>query len=200
LNDDIARLHAQFKICKDECDKIKFARDLNTIGRHPSIKDGLGFHKGTKDTKCHKAPNFTKEKGKAPMAISSHSFYEKKNNAYLYAKNASHNVSNAHHDACIDHPILHMCHYAVLAPCALNVSSTSSHAHRRSRPRCHAHNVGFHAPRNASQGPFMLYRTYESSYLLHCKNDKNFATNMGPKSKKGKTCIWVPKSYVTNLT
>jgi hypothetical protein len=27
LNDDIAKLIAQLKICKDECDKIKFARD-----------------------------------------------------------------------------------------------------------------------------------------------------------------------------
>jgi hypothetical protein len=50
LNDDIAKLHAQLKICKDECDKVKFARDAFTIGRHPSIKDGLGFQKGTKDT------------------------------------------------------------------------------------------------------------------------------------------------------
>jgi hypothetical protein len=26
-------------------DKLKFARDAYTIGRHPSIKDGLGFRK-----------------------------------------------------------------------------------------------------------------------------------------------------------
>jgi hypothetical protein len=49
LNDDIANLHAQLKICKDECDKVKFARDAFTIGRHPSIKDGLDFQRGTKD-------------------------------------------------------------------------------------------------------------------------------------------------------
>jgi hypothetical protein len=51
LNDDIAKLHAQLKICKDECDKVKFARDAYTIGRHPSIKGGLGFRKGSKDTR-----------------------------------------------------------------------------------------------------------------------------------------------------
>jgi hypothetical protein len=56
LNDDIANHHAQLKICKDECEKIKFARDAYTIGRHPSIKDGPGFHKGTKDIKNQKAP------------------------------------------------------------------------------------------------------------------------------------------------
>jgi hypothetical protein len=57
LNDAVARLNVQLKICKDEVDKIKFARDAYTIGRHPSIKDGLGFHGGAKDTKSHKAPN-----------------------------------------------------------------------------------------------------------------------------------------------
>jgi len=81
LNDDIAKLHVQLKSCKDECDKIKFARDAYTIGRHPSIKDGLGFHRGTKDIKSQKAPNFIKEKGKAPLASSLHSFHDKKNHS-----------------------------------------------------------------------------------------------------------------------
>jgi hypothetical protein len=69
-NDDTIKLHTQLKFCKDECDKIKFARDAYSIGRHPSIKDGLGFQKRTKDTKSQKPPNFTKEKGKVPMASS----------------------------------------------------------------------------------------------------------------------------------
>jgi hypothetical protein len=63
LNDNIAKLHAQLKNFKDECDMIKFARDAYIVGRHPSIKDALGFHGGAKDTKSHKAPNFVKEKG-----------------------------------------------------------------------------------------------------------------------------------------
>jgi hypothetical protein len=36
--------------CKD------FARDAYTNDIYPSIKDGLGFHGGAKDTKSHKAP------------------------------------------------------------------------------------------------------------------------------------------------
>jgi hypothetical protein len=64
LNDDIAKLHAQLKICKDECDKINFVRDAYTIGRHPCIKDGLGFQKGTKDAKSQKAPNSLRRRGK----------------------------------------------------------------------------------------------------------------------------------------
>jgi hypothetical protein len=107
LNDGIAKLNAQLKICKDKCDKIKFSRDTYTIDRHPCIKDELGFQKGTKDTKSQKAPNFTREKGKAPMASSSHSFHE--NHAYLYS-----HVKNVHHDACIDHLVLHTRHDVVL--------------------------------------------------------------------------------------
>jgi hypothetical protein len=78
LNDEIVQLNVQLKTCKNEVEKLKFARDAFTIGRHPSIKDGLGFQKGTKDTKSHKALNFTKEKGKAPMASSSHSFMKRR--------------------------------------------------------------------------------------------------------------------------
>jgi vacuolar-type H+-ATPase subunit I/STV1 len=57
LNDEIANLNAQLNTCKNECEKIKFARDAYTIGRHPSIKDGLGFQKGTKNLTSQRASN-----------------------------------------------------------------------------------------------------------------------------------------------
>jgi hypothetical protein len=41
LNNDVASLNAQLKTCKDNYEKLKFARDAYTIGRHPSIKDGF---------------------------------------------------------------------------------------------------------------------------------------------------------------
>jgi hypothetical protein len=44
-----ASTHAQLKTCKNDYEKLKFAREAYTIGRHPSIKDGLGFQKGTKN-------------------------------------------------------------------------------------------------------------------------------------------------------
>jgi hypothetical protein len=151
---------------------------LNTIGSHPSIKDGLGFQKGTKNTK---------EKEKAPMASSLHSVHEKKNHAYLYShvKNASH---NAYHDTCNDS----------FTPRTIFASSNDSN---KSRNRRHASHVVSHASkdRNASHGPSILFHTFDASYVTHYKNDKVVATNVGPKCKKGKTCIWVPKSYVTNL-
>ncbi len=43
LNEELASLNAQLKTCKIDFDKLKFARDAYTIGRHRSIKDGLGF-------------------------------------------------------------------------------------------------------------------------------------------------------------
>jgi predicted RNase H-like nuclease (RuvC/YqgF family) len=43
LNNEVASLNAQLKTCKVEFDKLKFARDAYTVGRHPLIKDGLGF-------------------------------------------------------------------------------------------------------------------------------------------------------------
>jgi uncharacterized protein YkvS len=49
LNNDVASLNAQLKTCMDNYEKLKFARDTYTVGRHPSIKDGLGFRKETKN-------------------------------------------------------------------------------------------------------------------------------------------------------
>jgi hypothetical protein len=65
MNARIKELYIQVKNANDELGKIKFARDAYTIGRHPSIKDSLGFHRGAKDIKSHKAPNFSKEKGES---------------------------------------------------------------------------------------------------------------------------------------
>jgi hypothetical protein len=43
LNDEVASLNAQLKTCKINFDKLKFARDAYTIGRHPSIRMDLVF-------------------------------------------------------------------------------------------------------------------------------------------------------------
>jgi hypothetical protein len=49
LNDEVTSLNAQLKTSKSEFDKLNFARDASTIGRHPSIKDGLGFKREVKN-------------------------------------------------------------------------------------------------------------------------------------------------------
>jgi hypothetical protein len=43
LNNDVASLNTQLKTCKDNYEKLKFARDAYTVGRQHSIKDELGF-------------------------------------------------------------------------------------------------------------------------------------------------------------
>jgi hypothetical protein len=134
------------------------------------------------------------------MASSSHSSHGSKNHAYLYAhvKNPSCNA----HDACVDHVVPALYHDVVYSSYAMIASSsTSSLAHGRSRPRRHAHHVVSHAPktRNASYGHFVSFCMVDASYILYCKSSPVVASHVGPKSKNGKTCIWVPKSYVTNL-
>jgi hypothetical protein len=55
-------LTIQAKTCKDELEKLKFARGAYMSGRHPRIKDGVDFQKGIKEnTKIfngHKFPKF----------------------------------------------------------------------------------------------------------------------------------------------
>jgi hypothetical protein len=196
LNNDVANLSAQLKICKSDYEKLKFVRDAYTIGRHHSIKDGLGFQKGTKNLTSQRTSYLNKEKGKDPMASRSNTSHDKKNHAYLYA-HAKNLYSVAHHDRCYNHVVLPTCHIAAFDSHAMFASSSSFYAHGRNISR--RHHVSSHAPKNASNGPTMLYQTYDASFVLLCKNNKVVARSLGPKCKRDKTCIWVPKSYVTNL-
>jgi hypothetical protein len=195
LNNDVASRNAELKTCKDNYEKLKFARDAYTIGRHPSIKDGLGFQKGTKNLTSQRTFNLNKEKGKVPMASSSYSLHDQKNYAYLYAhvKNVS---SITHHDRCHNHVVSPICHDAAFNPHVMFASS-SSYAHGRNRPR--RYHVASHVPRKTLTGPTTLYQTCNASFALLCKNDKVVARSLGPKCKRDKICIWVPKCVVTNL-
>ena len=116
-----------------------------------------------------------------------------KNHAYLYDKKVT-NI--AHHDRCYNHVALPTRHDAAFNSHAMFASSFS-YAHDRSRPR--RHHVASHAPRKASTRPTTLYQTCDASFVLICKNDKVVARKLGSKCKKDKTCIWVPKSIVTNI-
>jgi hypothetical protein len=57
LSNDVANLSTQLKTCKNDYEKLKFARDAYIIGRHSSIKDGLGFQKGTKNFTSQRTSN-----------------------------------------------------------------------------------------------------------------------------------------------
>jgi hypothetical protein len=174
LNNDVASLNAQLKTCKDNYEKLKFARDAYTIGRHRSIKDGLGFQTGTKSFTSHSTSNLNKEKGKAPMASSS-----QKNHAYLYKK-----VTNVtHRDKCHNHCVFHVYHDDVFSSHAMFATS-SSYAHGRNRPK--RNHVVSHVPRKVSTGPTAIYHACDASFVLSCKNAKVDTRKLGSKCKREK--------------
>ena len=127
--------------------KLKFARDAYTIGRQPSIKDGLGFKREAKNLTSQRAPIFNKEKGKAPMANSS-----KKNHAFIYdrkfSRNAYHNRSCNAYDS------------------NAMIASSSSFVHGRDMPR---KNVVHHMPRrNVVNVPRKMHN--ENATVIHACN------------------------------
>jgi hypothetical protein len=184
LNDEVASLNAQLKTCKIDFDKLKFARDAYIVGRHPSIKDGLGFRKEIKNLTSQKAPVLNKEKEEAPMASSS-----QKCHAYIYDRKFSRNVYN---DRNYDHAM---------------ITSSSTYDCSRNKPR--RNHVVSHAPRRnhvvshffrkLCKEPSTIYHACNTSFVLSCKNAKVVARKLGSKCKGEKTCIWVPKVIVTNL-
>ena len=87
------------------------------------------------------------------------------------------------------------------------IASTSHTPFARASHARHEHHVSHakfvHVPnakkKNASNGPFVSYHTFDASYGLSCKFGKIVATHVGPRHKICKTCVLVPKSYVTIL-
>jgi hypothetical protein len=180
LNNEVASLNAQLKTCKVDFDKLKFARDAYTVGRHPSIKDGLGFQKKTKNLTSQRTPILNKEKGKAPMASS-----PQRNHAFIYdRKIASHSHYN---NRC----------YAAYNDSHAMIASSYTHDYGRNRPRRN-HDVS-HAPRRVQNDPTTVYHACNTSFVLLCKNAKVVARKLGSKCKGDKTCIWVLKVIMTNL-
>ena len=45
LNGEVASLNDQLKTCKNDFDKLKFARDAYTVGRHPQLRMDLAFER-----------------------------------------------------------------------------------------------------------------------------------------------------------
>jgi hypothetical protein len=184
LNDEVASLNAQLKTSKSEFDKLKFARDAYTIGRHPSIKDGLGFKREVKNLTSHKASISAKEKGKAPMASST-----QKNHAFMYHDRRHSRNAYRSYDAFDS--------YAMIA-------SSSSIMHDRNLARKNVvhqmprRNV-VHVPRKVSNEHSIIYHACNASFAICRKDKKVIARKLGAKCKGDKTCIWVPKTIVTNL-
>jgi hypothetical protein len=146
----------------------------------PSIKDGLGFRRETKNLTSNKAPILYKEKGKAPMASS-----PQRNHAFIYDRkigNRAHYNRSYDHDAFNSHDMF---------------GSSSTFVHGRSRPR--KNHVVHHVPRKMCNIPTSVFHACNTSFVLSCKIEKVVARKLGAKCKGDKTCIWVPKNIVTNL-
>jgi hypothetical protein len=150
LNDEVASLNAQLKTSKNEFDKLKFARDAFTIGRHPSIKDGLGFKWEAKNLTSQRAPIFNKEKGKAPMANNS-----QKNHAFIYDRKFS---RNAYHNRSCD---------AYKSHAMIASSSSFMHGRDMSKKSVIHHmprrNV-VHVSRKVSNEPSTIYHACNASF------------------------------------
>jgi hypothetical protein len=185
LKDEVASLNAKLKTSKSEVEKIKFARDAYTIGRHPSIKDGLGFKREAKNLTSHKAPIFVKEKGKAPMASS-----VKKNHAFMY--NDRRNARKAYND--FDSHVYDS--HAMFA-------SSSSHKHDRDMNRrnvAHMPRRNFaHVPRKVVNKPSTIYYACNTPFAICRKGKKVVARKLEARCKGDKSCIWVPKDICANL-
>jgi hypothetical protein len=167
LNDEVASLNAQLKTCKNDFDISKFARDAYTIGRHPSIKDGLGFRREAKNLTSQRAPILNKEKGKAPMASSSQN-----NHAFIYDRKFSRNTHyNRSYNAYDSHAM---------------IVSSSSFVHSRNMPR---NNVVHHVPRKMQNESATVFHARNTDFVLSCKNKKVVARKLGAKCMGDKTCI-----------
>jgi uncharacterized phage infection (PIP) family protein YhgE len=100
-NDHIAKLSAKITEHELENEKFKFARSMLYNGRHPDIKDGIGFQQGSnvKINAPKKLSNFVK--GKAPMVQDSEGYilypanYPEHKIRKIHARKP-HNVSHQH--------------------------------------------------------------------------------------------------------
>jgi hypothetical protein len=56
-----------------------------------------------------------------------------------------------------------------------------------------------HVPRKVMNEPSTIYYACNASFAICRKDKKLIARKLGAKCKGDKTCIWVPKTIVTNL-
>jgi 3D (Asp-Asp-Asp) domain-containing protein len=172
-NDHIAQLTAKINEHEIENEKFKFARSMLYNGRHPDIKDGIGFQQGSnvKLNAPKRLSNFVK--GKAPMVQDNEGYicYPEHKIRRIHAKK-SHYVS----------------HHAFMYK---NEASSSRHSTHVKMPK--------KKTPTASNEPNISFKTFDASYVLSNKSGKVVAKYVGGKRKGSKTCVWVPKVLVSNV-
>jgi hypothetical protein len=148
-------------------------------GRHPDIKDGIGFQQGSQSNTKLNAPkklsNFVK--GKAPMV-------QDREGYILYPKNyPEHKIRKIH--ARKPHIVSH---HAYLYG---NEAFSSRHSTHIKMPKKKIP--------NASNEHNISFKTFDASYVLTNKSGEVVAKYVGGKHKSPKTCVWVHKMLVSNV-
>jgi 3D (Asp-Asp-Asp) domain-containing protein len=176
-NDYIAQLTSKINEHEIENEKLKFARSMLYNGRHPGIKDGIGFQQGdnVKLNVPKKLSNFVK--GKAPMA------QDNKDYILYPAGYPEHKIRRIH--AKKTHSVSH---HAFMYKNEASSSRQLTHVKfpKRKTPI-------------ASNKPNVSFKTFDASYVLTNKSGKVVAKYVGGKHKGSKTCVWVPKVLVSNM-
>jgi hypothetical protein len=176
-NDHIAQLSAKINEHEIENEKFKFARSMLYNGRHPGIKDGIGFQQGdnVKLNAPKRLSNFVK--GKAPMPQDNEGYI-------LYpAGYPEHKIRRIHSRKSHSGS-----HHAFMYKSEASSSRQFTHVKlpKKKSPI-------------ASNEPNISFKTFDASYVLTNKSGKVVAKYVGGKHKGTKTCVWVPKVLVSNV-
>jgi hypothetical protein len=177
-NDHIAQLTVKINEHEIENEKFKFARSMLYNRRRTGIKDDIGFQQGSnvKLNVPKRLSNFVK--GKAPMVQDNEGYI-------LYLANyPEHKIRKIH--AKKSHSISH---HAFMYKNEASSSRQSTHVKlpKKKTP-------------TASNEPNISFKTFDASYVLTNKSGKIVAKSVGGKHKGSKTCVWVPKVLVSNIT
>jgi hypothetical protein len=114
-----------------------------------------------------------------------------RNHAFIYdRKNASH----SHYKRSYDHAAYNS--HAMFA--SSSTYDFGRHKPRRNHAVPHAPRRNY-ASRKMCNEPTTVFHACNISFVLSYKNAKVVARKLGSKCKGDKTCIWVPKTIVTNL-
>jgi hypothetical protein len=176
-NDHIAQLTTKINEHELENEKFKFARSMLYSGRHPGIKDGIGFQQGSnvKLNASKRLSNFVK--GKAPMV------QDNKGYILYLAGYPEHKIRRIH-----DRKPHNVSHHAFMYKNEASSSRQSTHVKlpkKKSPTASNDHNISF--------------KTFDAPYVVTNKSGKIVVKYVGGEHKGSKTCVWVPKVLVSNV-
>jgi hypothetical protein len=178
-NDHITKLNVRIAE-HEKNEKFKFARSMLYNGRHPGIKDSIGFQQGSQSNIKLNAPknrlsNFVK--GKALMV-------QDREGYILYSENyPEHKIRKIH--ARKSHTVSHNAYMYS------NEASSSKHSTHIKMPK--------NKIVDASNEYNISFKIFDASFVLTNKSGKVVAKYVGGKHKSPKTCVWVPKMLISNV-